>query len=431
MNRLVCSSADEIPAAKLPPERRAPGGPVRVLFLHTMEVGFATTAGSLEHFAGVRDDIDAVHVRLIMPGWLRLLCKQSPVPIGELDYRYLRHMLFWRMHLKRLVGRGKKLPLECFDVVHIMTQQRAGMVPGFVARRERERTSTGHGHAEVATKFVINLDATLRNWESMRHMKRLAPPIDWALEGRILRSADMVACASNWVAESCERFSGVDSRRIVIHKPCAIVRETDQTIASSVSSSTSGLKRLLFVGGNWIDKGGPRLLEWHQRYWKDRAELHIVSAGVPAIQAMNVIVHGRVDRDVLVDEMMPRMDVFVVPTKWDTFMIAAQEAMSAGLPVVTTRTGALAEVVRDGGTGFLCPHDDDQAYIRAVDRLLGDEVLSQTMSTAAREHARRNLSASVWHNHLLDQIVALANNVPFRAEPETLARASGREKVVP
>lgn len=403
MNRLVCTSAERITPDRLPPADRAasPGRPARVLFLHTMEVGFATTTESLEHFCSVRDDIDAVHVRLAMPRWLRLACKQSPVPIGELDYRYLRHMIFWRMHLASILGRGKVLPPERFDVVHIMTQQRAAIVPRLTARR------TGGG-----PRFVINLDATLRNWESMRGLRRLAPPIDWAMEGRVLRAADMVACASRWAARSCETDSGVDPARIVIHKPCARVPDDRERPAEA-----RPVRRLLFIGGNWRDKGGDRLVRWHQERWVGKAELHLVSGSAPRIQAPGVIVHGRVERSRLVGELMPTMDVLVVPTKWDTFMIAAQEAMAAGLPVVTTRTGALDEVVVDGETGFLCPHGDDASYIRAVERLMGDAALLEQMSRNARAHARQNLSASVWHNHLLDQLVALADNTPLVREP--------------
>lgn len=409
MNRLLCTSSDAISEQSLPPRTRERGGPARVLFLHGMEVGFSTTTANLEHFAAARPDIDAVHVRLAMPAWLRLACKQLPVPVGELDYRYLRHMLFWRIYLHGLLGPGRKLPLDRFDVVHITTQQRALIVRDF--RRP--------GKNPTNTKFAINLDATLRNWESMRGLRRLAPTIDWSMEGRILRSADMLACATEWVGNSCEQEYGAARERIVIHKPCArIEAPPDIRLAGSDHARSGNPLRIIFIGGNWIDKGGPRLLSWHQQRWAEKAELHVVSASAPTnSSAKNVFWHGKVPHTRLMTELLPSMDLFVVPTKWDTFMIAAQEAQGAGVPAVTTRTGGVSECVADGVSGYLCDHAESSDYIASVERLMSDPALHQRMSRAAREHARTNLNADTWHNHLLDQLAGLANGRSLHRRP--------------
>ena len=377
--------------------------------MHGLEVGFATTTANLIHFAQDRPDIDAVHVRLAMPRWLRLACKQSPFPIGELDFRYLRHMLFWRTHLRTLLGPGKKFPLDRFDVIHITTQQRALIVEDF---RLPGRNPSG-------TKFAINLDATLRGWERMRGLRRLAPKLDWSMEGRILRSADMLACATQWAADSCTQEYGTDPARIVIHKPCARVDRLPAAADSAERTAPPAPARILFVGGNWADKGGQRLLDWHQSRWADRSELHIVSGSAPKhAAARNVVFHGAVPHDDLLRDLLPTMDLFVVPTKWDTFLIAAQEAQAAGLPVVTTRTGGVGECVQGGVTGFLCDRASNEQYIAAVERLLADVALRQNMGRAAREHAQRDLNASIWHNHLLNQLVALAAARPLRMLPE-------------
>lgn len=408
MNRAVWTIGEPPSANLLPPQTRE--GPARVLFLHAMEVGFATTTENLIHYAADRADIDALHVRLAMPRWLKIACTQSPFPVGELDYRYLRHMLFWRMHLRTLLGPGRALPPDRFDAVHITTQQRALIIRDFARP----------GVNPTRTKFAVNLDATLRNWESMRGLRRLAPPFDRSIEGRILRSADMLACATTWAAESCVGQYAAVRDRVVIHKPCAIVPPRDG--APEDLRRPGGLVRIVFVGGNWADKGGPRLLRWHQQRWADRAELHIVSGSAPPdASARNVVWHARVPHGILVGRLLPSMDIFAVPTKWDTFMIAAQEAQAAGLPVVTTRTGGVAECVLDGTTGFLCDPESDEQYIRALEGLLADAGLRARMGAAAARHARTALSADVWHTHLLNNLVALADERPLLARPEGLS----------
>jgi len=405
MNRLVCNSTDAIDPSDLPPEHREPGAPARVLFLHSTAVGFSTTTANLEHYAGLRPDIDAVHVRVVDPAWSRWFCKQAPGGGGlwGFDYRYLRHMLAARWHLRSIVGPGRPLPPERFDVIHIMTQQRGTAV---LDLKRPGANSTG-------AKVAVNLDATLANWESMRGHSRLAPRLDHWLERRVLNAADLVACASEWCAASVESELGVDRAKIVIHKPCARAGPSQPPTARA-----DGKLQLLFVGGVWGDKGGARLLAWHQARWADRAVLHIVSGSAPTDpSARSVVWHGRVPHERLVGELLPAADIFVVPTRWDTFMIAAQEAQAAGVPVVTTRTGGVAEVVRDCVTGFLCDAHDDDAYVRAVESLLNDATLRQRMGRAARAHAAESLSADVWHNHLLDQLVALADGRPTARRP--------------
>ena len=77
------------------------------------------------------------------------------------------------------------------------------------------------------------------------------------------------------------------------------------------------------------------------------------------------------------------------------------EAMSAGLPVVTTDRGAIAETVRDGEGGFVLRDPVPEELAERTCRLLEDSALRERMSEAARrryleeftqEHADRRLA---------------------------------------
>lgn len=418
MNRLVCTSDDgaAVVRERLPPAPRVPGGPARVLFVNVGVLGFATTSGNLVHYAGLRDDLDAVHFTPRMPRWLRAACAEPPVEIGGWDFQQSRMMLAWGAYMRRFFfGPGAWFPPDRFDVVHVLTQQRAWVVRGLSRMRAR---------GAPAPRTVVNLDATCRGWDSIRTYRRNAPPIDDAIERAILQSADAVACASEWCARGVETVARVPRERVIIHMPCARGLAGGAPAHAPAPRGPSVLPRIIFVGGDWPNKGGADLLRWHQQRWADRAELHVVSGAAPADRACrNVVWHGAVDHARLVGELLPSMDLFVVPTRWETFLIAAQEAQAAGLPVVTTRTGAVPEVVLDGETGFLCPAphgapgDGERAFVAAIERLLDDPALRSRMGAAAQAHAQRDLSADVWHNHLLDQLVNLADDRPLRRRP--------------
>ena len=59
-------------------------------------------------------------------------------------------------------------------------------------------------------------------------------------------------------------------------------------------------------------------------------------------------------------------DICAVPSAYESFGMAAVEAMACGTPVVAFRVGGLATTVRDGVTGFLAPSTDGKAYAETL-----------------------------------------------------------------
>ena len=92
---------------------------------------------------------------------------------------------------------------------------------------------------------------------------------------------------------------------------------------------------------------------------------------------------------------LAKADVFVLASWYDTFGVAALEAMAAGLPVVATATGGLAEVVGHGRTGFLVPPGDEKALAHRLGQLLTDAGLRRDMGQAAKEVASTRSEATM------------------------------------
>ncbi len=84
-------------------------------------------------------------------------------------------------------------------------------------------------------------------------------------------------------------------------------------------------------------------------------------------------------------------EVAVVPSLYEGFGFPAAEAMSCGIPVVSTTAGALTEVV-DEESGILVPPGDHMAIAEAVKRLMSDDALRQRMGVAGRARVLKMFS---------------------------------------
>ncbi|MFL6193752.1 MAG: N-acetyl-alpha-D-glucosaminyl L-malate synthase BshA [Thermoanaerobaculia bacterium] len=89
----------------------------------------------------------------------------------------------------------------------------------------------------------------------------------------------------------------------------------------------------------------------------------------------------------LVEEVLVGADLFLLPSESESFGLAALEAMSCEVPVITTCAGGLPEVVVDGETGYLCPVGDVEGMAEGALRLLRDEDLRRTFGEAGRKRA--------------------------------------------
>ncbi len=89
-----------------------------------------------------------------------------------------------------------------------------------------------------------------------------------------------------------------------------------------------------------------------------------------------------------VAELLPGLDVFVLPSLSEGMSNTLLEAMACGLPVVASRVGGNVELVRNGVTGILFPSEDAEALSTALRPLCADAGLRATMGLQGKRRAR-------------------------------------------
>jgi glycosyltransferase involved in cell wall biosynthesis len=98
---------------------------------------------------------------------------------------------------------------------------------------------------------------------------------------------------------------------------------------------------------------------------------------------------GRLDR-AGVGALLARSDVLAVPSLWfENAPLVVSEAFGAGIPVVASDIGALAEKVRDGIDGLLHPQGDSAALAATLRRLAEEPGLLERLRSGVRPGATR------------------------------------------
>jgi len=89
------------------------------------------------------------------------------------------------------------------------------------------------------------------------------------------------------------------------------------------------------------------------------------------------------------EDILAIADIFLLTSEYESFGLAANEAMAAGVPVISTNAGGIAEINIDQQTGFLSPVGDVAAMSEHTIRLLKDEKLLSAFRKRAYEQALR------------------------------------------
>ncbi|HET9983740.1 MAG TPA: glycosyltransferase family 4 protein [Longimicrobiales bacterium] len=125
----------------------------------------------------------------------------------------------------------------------------------------------------------------------------------------------------------------------------------------------------------------------------EEALLRAAAAELPETIECRGVVAGAAKRRALEES-----DIFVLPTyyPYEGHPYVIIEAMEAGLPVVATAHGAIAECVADGETGVIVPARSPEILAETLVRLLDDDALRERMGRAARAAYARSYTLEHW-----------------------------------
>jgi len=268
----------------------------------------------------------------------------------------------------------------------------------------------------VGTPGLLEVNAPLIE-EQAEHRGLADRAAAEAIADRVFGAARALIAVSGGVAEYLGRFASPSGRVHVI--PNAVNPDRFPADCMPTLPAPAGVLTIGFVGTMKPWHGLPDLVEAFDRLRRraPASRLLIVGDGTErgafeadlAARGLLGAAHltGAVDPDD-VPGLLASMDVAVAPypRREDFYFspLKVYEAMAAARPVVASRIGQLADLIRDGENGLLCPPGDPAALAEAVLGLRDEPARRRRMGQAARAEV---LGKYTW-GHVAHRLLDLA-----------------------
>lgn len=210
--------------------------------------------------------------------------------------------------------------------------------------------------------------------------------------------ADLIICGSEFVRSSIDKCGGPVDRCVVV--PYGI----DSSFSITKSARVSGPLRVLTVGSVGLRKGAPYILA-AAKLLEGLAEFRMVGPINLADKVVDnfrkhVEVIGPIPRSELL-EHYKWADVFLLPSLCEGSAIVCYEALSCGLPVITTPNAG--SVVRDGIEGFIVSIRNPEAIAEKVQLFIDRPELLESMRESAM-HRSGSFTVEHYGNRLTKAI---------------------------
>ncbi|HTV48102.1 MAG TPA: glycosyltransferase family 4 protein [Phycisphaerae bacterium] len=349
----------------------------RILFVTLAELGHATFTARLREFAETDERIEARWLYINPFSEARYFWEK----VGRWLPAHLAYSLLVRRRVKELLRIQNK-----FDAYFVHTYDRGLFLP----RLGRQKILiVGLDSTSLLTRRMF---ATTDRISIFRRLLRwfYRKSTDY-LEKRVLRRADLMVSWSKWAAQSLVDDYKVPKEKVVIVPPAIAMKNIKY--AAGEKKDTEKL-RLLFVGGDFKRKGGPMLVELMEKGLDTVCELDVVTKDEVKYSSKYIRVHHGLNHDSpTLIKLFEAADVFVLPTTMDMLPIVLIEACAAGLPSISTKIGAIPEIVESGRTGLLIAPNDKTALKTAIEQFVSDRNSCRKMGINARYHFEQQLTA--------------------------------------
>ncbi len=265
-----------------------------------------------------------------------------------------------------------------FDIVHIHTP----LTP--VIKTDLPILVTFHSPMIIGTKYMELID--LKSWAA----KIMAHLVSYTLELKLIKRANIMTAVSNHVAYELERYYNVSHDMIRV-----IGNGVDEK--KFVPSKHRNENYILYVGRLSHGKGLLDLIECARNVCKHYKDVSFYLVGKGDLENMlkekvksyglqgRIFFLGHIKHEKLI-QLYQNAILLVIPSYYESGPLVLLEAMSCGIPVVSTPVGIAPEIIKNNENGILIPH---KKMAEAISVLIEDGKLRRKLGNNARKTIER------------------------------------------
>lgn len=212
---------------------------------------------------------------------------------------------------------------------------------------------------------VLILDWTRELYPSILGEKR-KKDFMFPIHQRLLKKCPKIACWTNAVMENIIDMYKISPKQLY-RLPAPFLLEN----LSMPPRETSKLPKVLFIGGDWLRKGGDLMESSWKGSLRGKCELTVLTTNkaikMEGAKLLHDIKYGTPQHRAIFEQN----DILILPTRIDSYPQVIGEAAAAGLAVITTKFALGAkDVIIEGKSGYIAQSPEES--INLLEKLLGN-----------------------------------------------------------
>lgn len=235
------------------------------------------------------------------------------------------------------------------------------------------------------------------------------------IERRTLQRADKIIYSSDWAKNSAVQFYQIPPQKIFVFDFGAnLLREPE---IDELNFSDSEVCNILFIGMDWIRKGGLTAYNTYQQLKSKGFACSLTIIGCnPKIESEdpNITIIPFLNKNTEKDfnilyNIFLRSHIFLLPTKADCTPIVFSEASAFGIPSISTDTGGVPTVIKNGINGYLLNvNSDAKEFADKIYSIFTDKEQFKKLRVSTRKEFEKRLNWDAWTQNFNDCIKNLA-----------------------
>jgi glycosyltransferase involved in cell wall biosynthesis len=316
-----------------------------------------------------------------------------------------------------LNGKGKWDARVIYKLWRVMRKERPDIVHGFLFLANITARVIGR---VLSVPVIIGSYRGVEIWKSRLYVSLDRLTAGWA--------HSMTCCSHAVRQDAMARIGGPSEKYVAIHNGVEIERFARRTsltragiglpdgvpaigVVCRLSEPTKGLTILLEAFARLV-----------RRPQMEHCRLLVVGDGPARRMLEEVSINLGLSENVVfagmrcdVEKVLPLLDLFVLPSRYEGFGIAIVEAMAASRPVVASAVGGIPEIIVHGQTGFLVAPGDVEGLVEAMWHVLKHPEQAVLYGSAGLERVRERFSIEAAvrrHEELYETLFAASGVTP-------------------